>query len=125
MNGEPFNTQFGHGIIDAEAGLRVASGLNTASNTPDLLQAGSTKSEHTFGSNMTLSSGCRVASGTYCTVFATDPNGFERFLPYATTNGTNQASWNWPSSWLGAGDWSLYARSGDNKSTSPYMLLNR
>jgi len=125
MGGVPYATQYGHGIIDAEAGLRVATSLNQTSGTPELLQAGSSVSEHSFKTNDTLSSGCRATSGSYCTIWAKNPAGYDRYLPYLQTDVNGQTGWSWAGSWLGSGEWAVKSRSGDNVSTTPYQLFNK
>jgi serine protease len=125
MNGEPFTVQLGHGIIDTQTGLRVAGGLNQTSGTPDLLQTGSNISEHTFATSSQMASGCTAQAGAYCTIWAQNQSGYDRFLPYFQSDATGQASWSWTGGWLGSGDWKLRARSGDNRSTTPYGLFNR
>jgi hypothetical protein len=74
---------------------------------------------------MSLASGCTVSPGAYCTVWAQDANGFDRYLPYTQSNGAGQAGWNWDADWLGTGEWLLKARSGDAKSSTPYMLFSK
>jgi len=125
MGSAPYSTLYGHGIIDTDAGLRVATSLNQSSSTPELLQTGNSVSEHGFKTGDTLSSGCNVTSGTYCTVWATNAAGYDRYLPYIQTNVNGQAAWGWPGSWLDAGDWTVSSRSGDFISTGPYQLLNK
>ena len=126
MNSLAFTDQFGHGIIDAENGLRVAQNLNAAAaTTPVLHQTGSSISEHSFALSSTLSSGCEAAANTYCTVHGRESNGYDRFLPYLLTDAGGSAGWTWKGSVFGNGDWDLRARNGDNLSANPYFLLRK
>lgn len=125
MNGALYSTELGHGLIDMDTGLRVASGLNNSNGVPELLQAGGTTSEHSFALNMTLASGCEASAGAYCTVWAKDSNGYDRFLPYNQVDQSGKTGWSWQASWLGDGDWRLWALSGQERSTKPYMLFNK
>jgi subtilisin family serine protease len=125
MNGNLFSTQLGHGVIDMDAGLRTASGLNDSSGVPQLLQAGGSTSEHSFTLAMTLASGCEASASAFCTVWAKDSNGFDRFLPYNQADQSGKTGWSWQASWLGTGDWRLWALSGQERSTTPYVLSNK
>jgi serine protease len=125
MGTDPYSTQFGHGIIDMDAGLRVAASLSQTASTPQLLQTGTSISEHSFVTSSALSSGCKATSGSYCTVWAKNAAGYDRYLPYVQTDIGGQAGWNWPGNWLGGGEWFVKARSGDNISTASYQLLNK
>lgn len=125
MAGAPFTETYGHGIIDVDAGIRIAGSLAQSQGSPVLLQAGSTKSEHTFSAGMILSSGCKITQGTYCTVWAQNEKGYDRFLPYSILNSANVYGWQWPAEWLSDGAWSLRARSGDVFTNSPYLLVHK
>lgn len=125
MGADQYTVGLGHGIIDAEAGLRVAGSLNSTSGVPELLQAGDNLSEHTFRTASTLSSGCKTAANAYCTIWALNSDGYDRYLPYVQTSPSGQAGWTWSGSWLGTGDWNVRARSGSTPSTTPYQLFNK
>lgn len=125
MNEAIYSTQLGHGIIDMDTGLSVASGLNGSNGVPQLLQAGGTTSEHGFTLSMTLASGCEAGAGAYCTIWAKDSNGYDRFLPYSQIDQSGKTGWSWQASWLGKGDWRLWALSGQDRSTTPYMLFSK
>jgi subtilisin family serine protease len=125
MSSAPYLTQYGHGIIDADSGLRVAASLNQTSGTPELLQTGSAISEHSFKPSDTLSSGCKATSGNYCTIWAQNTAGYDRYLPYVQADINGQAGWSWPGSWLADGDWAISSRSGNAVSIGPYQLLNK
>lgn len=125
MSGSAYTEAQGHGIIDSEAGLRVASALNATSGTPELAQTGDNISEHSFKANASMASGCSAAANMYCTVWAQNAAGFDRYLPYTLTNGIGQAGWSWSGAWLGSGDWNLKTRSGDYTSATPYQLFNK
>lgn len=125
MSGNLYTNQFGHGIINAGSALIIASSLNASSSTPELLQAGSYRSEHTTYSNDTISSGCQVASGNVCTIELLGSNGFKRYLPYTMLSGSGSAGWSWSSNMLDSALWEIRARQGENTSTTPYSLLKK
>lgn len=125
MSGNLYTNQFGHGVINAGSALTIASSLNATSSTPELLQAGSYRSEHTTYSNDTISSGCRVASGTVCTIELSGSNGFKRYLPYSILSGAGSTGWSWSSNMLDSAFWEIRARQGENTSTTPYLLLRK
>jgi subtilisin family serine protease len=125
MGTAPYSTTLGHGIIDADAGLRVAASLNSTAGTPQLLQTGDSISEHNFETASMMSSGCKAAAGNYCTVWARNPAGYDRYLPYVQADANGLAGWSWPGSWLIDGDWSMRVRSGNAISTTPYQLFNK
>lgn len=125
MSGSLYTNQFGHGVINAGSALTIASSLNVPSSTPELLQAGSYRSEHTTYSNDTISSGCQVASGTVCTIELSGSNGYKRYLPYATLSGAGSTGWSWSSNMLDSANWEIRARQGENTSTTPYILLKK
>ena len=122
MGSNLYSTQLGHGIIDGEAGLRVANGLNQTAGTPELLQTGDNRSEHGYTASATMASGCKAAANAYCTIWATNAAGYDRYLPYVQANASGQAGWSWLGSWLGDDNWMLKARSGNTPSTTPYHL---
>lgn len=122
MSGAYYTSEYGHGLADAEYAMRVAESLNSATGTPTLAQTGSEISEHSFRASSTLSSGCSVSVGTYCTVWARDSSGHDRYLPYLSTE-NDAAGWQWPAASLGSGEWRLRARSGDLVSTTSYYLF--
>lgn len=125
MGSDLYTEAQGHGIIDADQGLRVASSLNGTNGTPELAQAGDSNSEHTFSRAATLASGCNISSGTFCTVWAQNAAGYDRYLPYTQANGANQTGWTWGGTWLGGGDWSVRARSGNTFNAIPYQLFSK
>lgn len=122
MNGLPYSQQFGHGIINAGAAIATAQALNTASSTPTLLQAGTSVAEHKALTNMDISSGCTIPTGTACTIqMIHRSSGHHRYLPYTlATNGA--AGWTWSSNTLETGNWEIRSLSGDHRSTTPYVL---
>lgn len=125
MGSDLYSTSLGHGVVDADAGLRIAASLNGTSGTPLLMQAGGAVSEHSFGLGTTLGSGCETSVGTFCTVWAKDSNGYDRFLPYSQTDQSGKTGWSWPASWLGDGDWRLWSLSGQQRGTTQYMLSSK
>ena len=124
MGGNVYMPEYGHGLIDAAQSLTIAAALSSTSAQPTLLQTGSERSEHGFSASSSLSSGCQTTRATYCTVWATDNNGFDRYLPYTQT-GTSGAGWSWNGSALDSGVWWLLARSGTNVSPTPYLLMQK
>lgn len=125
MSGSLYTSQYGHGIIDAEASLRIAESLNSSSGATELRQTGGATSEHSFTTSTSLASGCKTTANTYCTVWARDDRGFDRYLPYTLTNGSGDSGWAWSGSTLSSGNWNVKARSGDNVSTTPYQLFSK
>jgi hypothetical protein len=125
MGGVVFTNEYGHGIIDANKALTVASSLNITTSTPQLLQAGGSISEHSFKSGESLGSGCVSQTGSYCTVRArNNAIGTERYLPYQQILG-DSAGWTWPTTILGGnGSWSIQAYQGD-RTSGAYELFNK
>lgn len=124
MSSQPYTTQFGHGLVDAERALIVASSLNSVEQTPLLLQAGGPRSEGSFAGASTLGSGCETVSiNTYCTVWMKDGRTlYDRYLPYSLSSGPNLTGWTWPTSLLSAsGDWSIRAVQGEQLSTQYFI----
>ena len=125
MSGDVYTEKYGHGLIDANAGIQAGASLQTAESilTPKLAQTGSHKSEHSFVLTTSLSSGCTLDAGKYCTIWAQDEHGYDRFLPYSFSDSGGKAFWNWPGRVLGDGAWRIRARSGEVVSNSPYYLI--
>lgn len=123
MKGAAYTTPLGHGLINATAGLTVASSLNTSTGTPKLLQAGGPISEHRYASTDTIGSGCTATAGTYCAVRMRDAlTGYERYLPYQAANMQGAAGWTWSGAILPSGDWQLRTIQGD--AWSPLYTLS-
>ncbi|HTK39908.1 MAG TPA: S8 family serine peptidase [Patescibacteria group bacterium] len=120
LAGRDYNASYGHGLIDSAQSLSVARALQTNSATPVLSQTGSNVSEHSFASNSVLTSGCSVSTSVYCTVWAQDTHGYDRYLPYKLST---DGSWQWYGSVLGNGEWRLRTRSGDSVSAETYFLF--
>ncbi len=123
MQGNVYTNEYGHGLIDANQALIVATSLNNFTGTVSLLQTGSEVSEHSFSSTTQLSSGCKTSSASYCTIWAMDEQGNERFLPY-TASSTPGVGWSWKGSILSSGLWNVSARSGHVVSP-PYVLFQK
>lgn len=124
MSGQPYTTQFGHGLINAQQALTVAQSLNTSQQSPILLQAGGPRSEGSFTGASTLGSGCQTETqSTYCTVWMKDArNLFDRYLPYTLSSAQRQTGWTWPTGMLsGSGDWSIRALQGELTSTQYFL----
>lgn len=125
MNGAPYTNQLGHGIMNANTALTVATSLNASTAAPQLLQAGGVTSEHTYTSSDTLGSGCATTSGAYCTVWLRNQQtGNDRYLPYQLASAQGLAGWSWSGSILPSGDWHIRAVQGDSRS-SLYTLGNK
>ena len=127
MNGDNYSNEYGHGLVNATTAAVIANSLAaTSSATPQLLQTGDSRSEHSYSLGASLSSGCVVAPNTYCTIRATDISGNERYLPYTLAGATGTAGWQWSGSTLSPrGQWSLTSVQGDNTSTTPYVLFSK
>ncbi|MDB5187040.1 MAG: putative Thermitase [Candidatus Saccharibacteria bacterium] len=126
MGGVAYTDQLGHGIINANTALTVASSLNTTAATPKLLQAGGPSSEHRYAAADTLGSGCTTNAANYCTVWFRNPQtGYERYLPYQAANAQGAAGWTWSGAILNAGEWQVRAVQGDARSTTSYSLSNK
>ncbi len=124
MSGNFYTREYGHGVINAASAVQVAASLNaTAAQAPTLLQTGTSQSEHRVDGTSTLSSACQVGASTYCSMRAYNSLGFDRYLPYAMTSGSGQASWGWNTAQLGGGVWYVRAVQGDVKSDVPYVFI--
>lgn len=124
MSGQPFATQYGHGIIDAFKAVTVASSLNSLSAAPTLLQAGGAVSEHSYSPSETLGSGCKTQStSSYCTIWMQQPDTkYDRYLPYTISNTNRDTGWSWNAgAVMGDSFWELRAVQGDFRS-NPYSL---
>lgn len=119
-----YSTTLGHGIVDAQKALTVASSLNSTVATPTLYQTGNYKSEHSYSANAAMASGCETDTpNSYCTVWLQNmSNGYDRILTYTLVN--SYSSWNWNTSLLGNGDWTLKATQGE-VSSADYVLLRK
>ena len=125
MSGAPFTNQYGHGLINANSAMTIADSLNqTISATPVLGQTGDHRSEHSYSSSATMSSGCSAPAQTYCTIRISNPLGQDRYLPYVATNSSGTTGWQWPGSILGSGEWSVRAMQGASQSGS-YFLFSK
>lgn len=113
--------QYGHGASDAATSIITAQALNADQATPSLAQTGNEVSEHSFSAASLMSSGCSMSVAAPCSIWATSPDGNERYLPYQNTGTT--AGWQWSGSNLTSGEWRLRARSGDNWSATSYYLF--
>lgn len=122
MNGLAYTEPVGHGIINAEAALQIATSLNTTTATPELLQAGGVRTEHSYTTSDTLGSGCQSTTGTYCTVRMREAKtGKERYLPFKQIANSTPTGWSWNGSLLKSGLWEIRAAQGDAYS-STYLL---
>lgn len=126
MNGLVYTPELGHGLVNSGTAALVANALvQVQPAQPTLLQTGDYRSEHSVSTTALMSSGCRVAASTYCTVRMTNTsNGFDRYLPFVQANASGQAGWQWNGSILSGGEWSLRAMQGDSTSVS-YLLFTK
>lgn len=127
LDSQLYNEQLGHGLVNANQALVVASSLNVAPQSGlTLLQAGGYQSEHSYGASEMLGSGCEVQRQTYCAIrFGREVVGFDRYLPYKFSNDTGAAGWNWNSAMLGTGLWQIRAVQGEAVSEIPYDLWRK
>ena len=123
LAGRNYNTTYGHGLINSANAIIVAQALGESSTIPILTQTGSEHSEHSFTSSSLLSSGCSTSAPAYCTVWAQNTQGYDRYLPYQLTS--TKTGWQWNGSSLGSGEWRLRARSGDNVTPETYFLFQK
>lgn len=124
MNGAIYTSQYGHGIIDAGSAAVIAQALQSQSTTPTYNQTGNYQSEHTYRAADTLSSGCTISANSYCAIRWTEKaTGYERYLPYKQANLAGQTGWQWSGTTLEYGEWWGVAQSGDNFSTTDYLLF--
>lgn len=116
MNGSYYTNEYGHGIINSELAVTVASSLNSNTQKPTLLQAGSEYSERSFRTTSTMASGCQINSNFYCAIkIYNEVNKLERYLTYQTAS-SNLRGWSWGGSILTQDSWDVYAVSGENVS---------
>lgn len=126
MNGHVYSEPYGHGVVNAEAIVRIAASLNTQTTTPELSQQGSAGSQHLFSSTSVLGTGCSGTPISYCTAHIKNQlAGYDRYLPYIQLNTSGQGGWNWQGNILTSGEWSVRAMQGQYISQTPYILLNK
>ncbi|MDK2898828.1 MAG: serine protease [Patescibacteria group bacterium] len=122
MNGITYTNELGHGIINANMALTVATALNSTTESPILLQTGGAISEHRYTSSDSLGSGCNLTGGNYCAIWLRDDhNERNRYLPYKQSNQQNLAGWTWNGTIIPDGYWQIKAIQGDYES-SPYYI---
>lgn len=127
MNGALYTPLYGHGVITADTAAKIEQAFATNNSTvaPTLAQTGNYQSEHSFDQTSLMSSGCKVAANTYCTIRLNDQtNGYDRYLPYVLANTSGQAGWSWPGSTMTSGEWNVTAVSG-NQSSGFYPLFSK
>lgn len=125
MNGLPYTNHYGHGLINADTAVTVASSFNQAPpSTPTLGQTGDHRSEHSFSTSATMSSGCTAPAQTYCTIRLSSPLGYDRYLPYAKTSLAGTVGWQWSGAVIGNGEWSVRAAQGTSQSNA-YFLFSK
>ncbi len=123
MNGNVYTNEYGHGVINTNTATIIGKSLTeTVVATPKLGQTGDSRSEHSFSSGASMSSGCTVAPNTYCTVrIVNATTNYERFLPYNKADANGQTGWSWSGSILANGEW--YARANQGETLSGTYLL--
>ncbi|NCU37791.1 hypothetical protein EOL96_01865 [Candidatus Saccharibacteria bacterium] len=123
MNGNIYTNEYGHGIINATTATTITMSLASSSPTaPVLSQTGDYRSEHSYSTSATMSSGCTVIASTYCTISASNSKGYNRVLPYKLTGTTGKIGWQWSGSILGNDEWAIQAVQGSEKSGSYYIF---
>jgi len=127
MSGEVYTSYYGHGLLDVGRAIEVANDLNSITEeAPTVYQAGNNKAEKNYRTTDALGSGCKVASGTWCTVWLRNTTkSYDRFLPYQQTDENDEAGWTWGGSILKSGEWSIRARQGDTVSTTPVLIFSK
>ena len=126
MAGKPYTLQHGHGLINSNSAITIATALNASSSTPTLRQTGNAVSEHSFSPNSGMASGCEVTSGTYCTAwFHNETTGYDRYLPYTKANADGITGWSWTGDLLQSDLWSVRAVQGASTSSTPYLLFSK
>lgn len=127
MNGQVYTNEYGHGLVNASTAATIAHSLtNSTTSVPVLAQTGDYRSEHSYSTTATMSTGCTAPATTYCTVRMTNTStGFDRYLPYAQLNQNGQVGWQWSGGILGSNEWSLRAMQGDSMSATPYLLFSK
>lgn len=123
MNNAFFTNQYGHGIINIDSTVRIASTIGADTTTPILYQTGSERAEHIIGTVSRMNSGCSTLNANYCTIRLHDiVNDYVRFLPYQLTDANGNAGWLWPSDSLTNGSvWTLSSQRGPYSSMG-YLL---
>lgn len=127
MSGAFYTQQLGHGILNINQSVVIATDLNNSTETePVLLQAGGVQSEGGYQASDTIGSGCEQLSGTWCAVwFRNAQTSAERYLPYVKVGVSGVTGWNFNSSILVQGGWEARARQGEVVSTIPYSLFRK
>lgn len=114
MSGNIFTNYLGHGIINANLSLQVASSLNEGELEPVLLQTGNSVTEHRYSTNQTIATGCQNSIDSYCAIVLRDEqNGHVRYLPYKQIGASSIANWSWNSSLIGTSSWRLQSIQGE------------
>jgi subtilisin family serine protease len=126
MAGKTYTPQYGHGLINNNSAITIATSLNISSSTPVLHQTGNAVSEHSFSSNSDMASGCEVDANTYCTAWLyNETTGYDRYLPYTKANTQGHAGWLWTGDLLQSDLWSVRAVQGTRISPTPYLLFSK
>lgn len=127
MSSRFYTSSYGHGVLNSGLTLQVADSLNQTDETEPLLyQTGNEVAEKRFRATDSLSSGCTVAAGSYCTVWLRNTSqNFDRYLPYQQANTEGETGWGWSARGLETGEWLVYAVQGTMTSSSPLLILNK
>lgn len=124
MGGQLYTSQYGHGLIDAAKVATIAQSLSATTSTPELLQTGDYRNEHSFSSGALMSSGCRATTDTYCTVRLSNTlTHYDRYLPYSQAI-SGSTEWQWSGTILTPGEWRVSSVQGSIQSGS-YLLFSK
>lgn len=128
MGSHTYNKNFGHGIVDSQAALNIASSLNgQIESSPTLLNSGGYIAEGITNGMEPLSSGCQtILANTACTVrFKNITSGHRRYMPYQISNESSLAGWSWAAIILGGGAWEVRTQQGERLSNTPYYIESK
>lgn len=126
MTGKMYTPQYGHGLINSNSAVTIASALGTPSAPPTLRQTGNAISEHNFSPSSSMASGCEVDSNTYCTAWLyNESTGYDRYMPYTKANTDGDVGWLWTGDILQSDLWSVRAVQGTHISATPYLLFSK
>lgn len=123
MDGAFYTTPLGHGLVDSFEVQRLAKGLINGSSAISLLLTGNNVAESRYSPDTTMAAGCEAANGTWCSVWFTNPSGYDRYLPFKRISSQSE-SWAWQTAGLQQEAWEIRAISGNTTSTDK-VLLNK
>jgi subtilisin family serine protease len=122
-----YTSNYGHGLLDIGKSIEIATGLNTITELePEVYQAGNNTAEGRYAISSSLGSGCKVATGTWCSIrLRNTSQNYDRFLPYGLTDGNDEFGWTWSGSALQHGEWEVRAVQGEKVSSTPVLLFSK